>query len=369
MVAIIFIIISALAIVFHYIIEYVLNMRQNHAPLYIQTWDGSNEPYHPSVLFFQDGWNGFKYWMVETPYPRNKAPYRDRWECPTIHVSNDGMHWESTSQTISPIDDLTQTEIRNKDYFSDPHLIFKDNAIECFYRYSKRLQDGFQTKILRKISFDGIQWSTRETLIDLESIEADTTVGNMVRSPAIIWDAATKEYRMWYVDNKDPQGSKHLCFSSSKDGFNWEGKQICDLNGYNVNPWHIDVSVIDGLHILTVYDFWGLTLWVGETATKFKYSKTLLTPTQKYGAFYSDGLYRTSLIKDMENFKLYFSAYDHKKTYLGLMQGPDLDHLTIRGEQESMYSLITYIEPYILNWKKRIIALSHLRAKHICNVK
>ncbi len=85
-------------------------------PLKIVTPGNINQPYHPSVLFFENGFEGYKYWMAESPYPiRSILPYRDRWETPCIHFSNDGKKWESIKD--NPIDDLTEEEIKNKYYF------------------------------------------------------------------------------------------------------------------------------------------------------------------------------------------------------------------------------------------------------------
>ena len=81
----------------------------NQKPLEINTFDGSNSPYHPSVLYFENGWNGYKYWMAETPFSPQSKPYEDRNECPSIHVSNDGINW--TEIIKNPIDDLTEKEI------------------------------------------------------------------------------------------------------------------------------------------------------------------------------------------------------------------------------------------------------------------
>ena len=30
---------------------------------------GDNEAYHPKVLYFENGWNGYTYWLSYTPYP------------------------------------------------------------------------------------------------------------------------------------------------------------------------------------------------------------------------------------------------------------------------------------------------------------
>ena len=45
---------------------------------------------------------------------------------------------------------------------------------------------------------------------------------------------------------------------------------------------------------------------------------TILSPSAIIGSFYSDGLYRSCLIHDSENYKLYFSAYNFNKTSIGL---------------------------------------------------
>lgn len=50
-----------------------------------------SQPYHPSVCFFKEGWNGYKYWMAFTPMPKEALPYPDRWENPCLVASMDGI--------------------------------------------------------------------------------------------------------------------------------------------------------------------------------------------------------------------------------------------------------------------------------------
>lgn len=79
----------------------------------------------------------------ETPYPlgedgdwKGLPPYRERWENPCVHVSKDGIHWNDFEDSQNPIDDLDENNIINKDYFSDPHLVFYKDTLECWYRIS-----------------------------------------------------------------------------------------------------------------------------------------------------------------------------------------------------------------------------------------
>ena len=329
-----------------FFLEYILFSRYNQKPLNIKTFEGSSDqPYHPSVLFFKEGWNGYKYWMVETPYPIGALPYRDRWECPTIHVSNDGVNWNSPSDPLRPIDDLEEKEIEEKDFFSDPHLVYREGRIECFYRFSKKIETGYHTYLLRKTSEDGLSWSNRETLLDFMSEESLSSVGDMVRSPAIIYENG--EYVMWYVDTLDPNGNKNVCLSTSQDGYHWSSRKRCSLIGKGINPWHIDVAKIGNQYILTIYDFRDITIWQGEEKNIFNYKKTLLSPSYLLGCFYSEGLYRTSLIKDNNGLKLYFSAFDREKTYIGLMEGNNVDNLKIADYSGKRVKLSQFLPSFL----------------------
>lgn len=333
-----------------FLIDYILQYRRflpyNQTPLLIETPDGTAQPYHPSVMYFPEGWNGYTYWMAETPYPLGKngsweglAPYRERWENPCIHASNDGIHWITPSGLENPIDNLSPEEIAAKDYYSDPHLVLNHDTLECWYRISNHKQEEAKVSILRKYSTDGIHWSPREVLIDLKDSSVLSTTGPMIISPAII--RKDQNYHMWYVDSDQKQ--RKLYYSISSDGRKWNKKIQCQLSNTNVIPWHIDVQYIDSLYHLIVYDWKNLTLWKSEDGLHFKYIKPILNPAPLVGAFYSSGLYRSALLKDHDEFKLYFSAFD-KKTQLGLMRGPSPEELTIyavTGKQKNIGSFFT----------------------------
>lgn len=232
----------------------------NQSPLLIETFDGSNCPYHPSVLYFSESWNGYRYWMVETPFSPSSKPYRDRWECPAIHVSQDGINWISVAN--NPIDDLSTDEIENLDYFSDPHLVMKNGVLECWYRVTRRRSDvNFRSdvRLLRKTSFDGKTWSTREELVRFA--EDSSPLGNMLVSPAVIY--IDGYYHMWYVDSEDHSGvpeSRRIVHAFSSDGYKWESVEMCALQGPEVLPWHIDVTLINDVYWLVVFDYKSLTL-------------------------------------------------------------------------------------------------------------
>ena len=346
------IIVAFVIILLEFLAEFLYFNKVNQSPLLLETIDGTGQAYHPSVLFFNEPWHGYRYWMAETPYPINIPPYRDRWECPSIHVSNDGYNWTLPNGLSNPIDDLLPLEIKNKDFFSDPHLVYKEGHLECFYRYSKATEEGYHTFLVRKISEDGINWQKREQLLDFCDTVCDNTVGDMVRSPAVIWQDF--RYKMWFVDNVNPKGTKHVCYSESIDGQHWSERQVCFLEGDTINPWHLDLNYLDGVYLLTIYDFHNLTLWKSYDGVSFVYLKQVLSPSGVYGSFYSDGLYRSSIIKDMAGYKLYFSAFDDSRTYIGLMEGTDLDTLSVSSVNGPYKSLIDFFKPFAMIWKVRL---------------
>lgn len=331
----------------------------NQKPLEIKTFDGSNSPYHPSVLYFKNGWNGYKYWMAETPFSPQCKPYEDRNECPSIHVSNNGIDW--TEITINPIDDLNEQEVKELDFFSDPHLIYVDGKMECWYRFTHRngnasYYDNLQ--LVRKTSDNGTTWSDRDVLVNLSTVEG-RELGNMVVSPAILYNNGV--YRMWYVDSES-RITRNVAYSESTNGYNWSEKKICSLNGKKNIPWHIDVNIIEGKYILLSYDFNTITLWGSEDGTNFSFIKEILKPSV-FGSFYGYTLYRACIIKD-DKYKIYFSGNDSLRTYIGLLQGDDINNLNIvsKGKHLNFLKLIEY--QYRLKRRSIIFIIKRLLKKN-----
>ena len=94
------------------------------------------------------------------------------------------------------------------------------------------------------------------------------------------------------------------------------------------SAWHIDVQRIDSIYYMVIYDFRNLTLWSSRDGLFFEKRRLLLAPSPKLGSFYAGGLYRSALLRDDKECKLYFSAFD-KKTAVGLMRGNCPDSLKI----------------------------------------
>ena len=145
---------------------------------------GNNEVVHPSVIYAEQAWNGYHWWMVITPYPAadNKK------ENPSIFVSLNGTDWIEPSGLTNPV----IPEPPSTDFNSDPQLFFGSNNSVLYMIY--RLQGGGLTKFFITKSSDGINWST--------PFETHSTTFTSERniSPSVNWDASTNEWVIHAID-------------------------------------------------------------------------------------------------------------------------------------------------------------------------
>src|SRR5699024_10772255 len=79
----------------------------------VNQW-ATHQSTHPSVHQFEEEWNGYKYWMVHTPYPYEN----EKRENPCVAVSNNGIKWEEPSGVVNPLaEPVTETG-----HLSDGHI-------------------------------------------------------------------------------------------------------------------------------------------------------------------------------------------------------------------------------------------------------
>ena len=162
------------------------------SPLNLETYDGGNEGLHPSCLYFNEGWNGDKFWFVFTPY----KGMNDAIENPCIYVSQDGENFESL-EGANPLDDIMLP--KEQEYNSDPELGYNSDLkrIECWWRRVQRdkypADDGKNREIIyRRFTYNGRTWSEKEVMLDLKNPFDET---RLCISPALIYEDGI--YRMW----------------------------------------------------------------------------------------------------------------------------------------------------------------------------
>ena len=326
------------------------------SPLYIKTFDGLKSPYHPSVQYFKYGWNGWKYWMAETPFSTRSKPYWDRNECPSIHVSQDGVIWTEPEGLENPIIDLKKENIVELDYFSDPHLVYlqKKNRLELWFRLTEcsGIKSNTNNVSLRKMSSpDGIHWGIDQIISKLKYNQNNKGLGKTVVSPAVLHDGTC--YRIWYVDVECPNEvvQRGVSFSISYNGITWNDRKSIIFNKA-INPWHIDVQCIDDRYYMLIYDLHDLTLWESVDGINFKYKCIVYKPTGRMGSCFRR-LYRSCLVKDANGYKIYFSGWDMIDTHIGLLMGESLDNM----EQviTNVFSFSDFLKHYMRYQLKRIL--------------
>ena len=329
--------------------EFVIYLITEKGSLDIRTPDGSDEPLHPSVCYIDnDGWNGYNYWMAFTPYPIKSKIYRDRFECPCVVVSNDGLKWKYLNGK-EYIDDLTNNQIAEMDYFSDPELVFVNNinTLHCYYRLSvggNGLQDKTVT-VYRKSTRDGVNWTERQIITFCFDIVKDSN--EPVISPAIVFDGT--KYYLWFVSDKK------VFRMSSDDGVCWYSDVECLLHGEKIIPWHISIILINNEYILTIYDMTErITIWKSEDGTNFTFCVTSLLHSKRMYSYYRATLYRASVVFD-GNYKLYFSAGNTRRNSIGLMSDSSIKNLKVKYIPFGIYRIRDFkegwLEKYLIPYK------------------
>lgn len=261
--------------------------------------------------------------MAQTPYPPfEMKPYRDRFELPCIHFSDDGIKWEPIPS--NPVDDLTPDDMGAHNYFSDPHLVLVDGKLELYYRYTC-LKDkqliGNKTLLIKRVSSDGFHWPEKTVIADLRKQEDVEIWGDQIISQAVVMREG--KYRCYYVDRSSYLSGRQILFTESKDGENWLKNQRVELDDSGVDPWHIDVQYYDDKYQMIVYDMDKLIWYESEDGIRFHCVSEVLRPSRESTSFYRDGLYRACSVKYDAGIRVYFSAKRKDRTYLGLLRTED----------------------------------------------
>ena len=293
-------------------------------PLSITTYEGGgNQPTHPKVLYFPDGWNGHKYWMAYTPYPGNN----NQEENPCITYSDDGIHW-SEEGISNPI---ARTEY-DSCWYSDVHLVYipETGTMELWVRWcSPNGDDGKEPGwegVYRWKSKDGVNWTDKEYLYHT----VDTEFASML-SPVVIYDEG--KYKIWICHQRDC-----LRYFESDDGTDWRFVRDISVNLTplgNYQLWHFDMIKTDkGYEFVGCYQFNGefdqnnyIAYSWSEDNIHFEPAVCILANGEK-GSFDDLELYRPSLVQVGNKYRLYYGAQkDIRIWHIGMTEAPDMQSL------------------------------------------
>lgn len=280
---------------------------------------GDNEAYHPKVLSFKEKWNGYRYWMSYTPYPKSD----DSKENPCIAVSNDLINWKEPKGFKNPLD--TPNDVRPQlRYNSDSHIVYNNvlNRMECYWRYVDDVKD--EAILFRRCTYDGINWSEREVAAIAKNRKSDR---NDYVSPAILFE--DNMYKMWYIKNKN-----RIIYATSKDGLHWQDSKEIKLSyEENVKTWHLDIIHTEkGYEMITVaYKNWkqhnGMNLYYASSqdGVEWNTAKVILKPTVDTKCWDNKGIYRSSFIYEDGIYYLFYGGTSENLNHgIGLMYGKDI---------------------------------------------
>jgi hypothetical protein len=147
---------------------------------------------HPSVVFSESGWNGYRYWMAYTPYPASDPEF----ENPCVAASNDGASWVAIGpQPIIPSPPGTA-------YNSDTELAFDPATGRLVMLFRDNGVPGATDMRLRVMtSADGLTWT------DPVTIYSGTNVGGAastdILSPSLVWNSTAARWEIYGINGKD----------------------------------------------------------------------------------------------------------------------------------------------------------------------
>lgn len=305
-----------------FIIAYglIFNCESKTYKLEIISSYGDNEAYHPKVITFDKKWNGYKYWMSYTPYPRGNSGY----ENPHIAVSNDLVNWYAPNGENKSLDEV-KNKYKKKRYNSDAHIVYnKDkDIIICYWRYVDDTNES--VTIFKRETKDGVTWTDKEKVLYSKNRHKKDYV-----SPAIIYDEGI--YKMWYVNVCNT-----ITYAESTDGSKWTDKnKISFKYPSKLDTWHLDVIKTDkGYEMITVaYDKWHnhnrMDLYYTYSTDEVNFGGAIKIFEPERGTLNWDnsGIYRSSMIYLDGMYYLYYGAVGvTAERGIGFAYGKDITDL------------------------------------------
>lgn len=199
---------------------------------------------HPSVLFFENGWRGYRYWMAYTPYPGSDPEY----ENPCVCASNDAVTW--TAIGAQPL----VASPPSTDYNSDTDIAYDaaNNRLAMVFRGTV----GGNTRLYIMVSTDGITWTAPVQVY--ASVNNGTSTSTDIASPSLIWNATTSKWELIGHNIKDTGSAWALVkITSSSLLSGWDAVfttlTLTPLSGRKF--WHSQIRRLsDGAYVALLQD-------------------------------------------------------------------------------------------------------------------
>lgn len=197
----------------------------------LTTYDGSNETIHPSVIDCGADWNGYRYWMANTPYPLANSDL----ENPSIWASADGATWVVPTGVTNPI---IAKPIGG--YNSDADLYFENGTLYMIYK--EGVSGTYRIKLVS--STDGVNWSAPKIILPLLTGESQDI------SPTLIKIGTT--YYLYYVCQKtNGQFDVRRASCLTIDGTYSNAQTISAPTETGLIWWHMHIIQYNGAYYIS----------------------------------------------------------------------------------------------------------------------
>lgn len=293
--------------------------------LRIENYLGNYENIHPKVLYFEDGWNGYEYWMAYTPYPLGKVNA----ENPCIAVSHDGLSWTIPSGMSNPL-----ALAPEEGYNSDTHLVYnpKTNLLECWWREFNSPNE--YDAICRRVSSNGVEWDEMEVILPFNKNQT-------ARLSPTVW-IENDIYRMIFSDG---QKLYEIHSYLSSDNPDWSSPTLVPINLDKLRAWHQDLIVNEEGNLEMVVNLIApggtnntTDLYYVEVKGDLSQASepvVILKKGEGETDFDHRSIYRSSIVKTGDEYRLYYSCIDQGwHRYMSLMRGPSIFEMKGLKEDE-----------------------------------
>jgi hypothetical protein len=272
----------------------------------------SQEYVHPSVVDFGvGGWNGYRYWMANTPYCETNFIY----ENPCILASNDNSTWVEPAGITNPV---VPRPINGSSYNSDCELVYNDETNELWMYWVITM-----TTMKAAKSSDGVTWTNLDGgALTYGDNGTTITLSGTRTSPAVV-KLGTSSWVMYATDTGGSGPWNKLFRYTSANGRTWSNETLCmipaPLSGAGL--WHMDVVYSPTLekYILMTSDSHrgathrGGSFWMGESENGLVWDVSPIpVMARKTTGWDSKILYRPSILYDSatDKMRVWYSAQD-----------------------------------------------------------
>ena len=249
----------------------------------IDTYDGSDQLTHPSVVYSADGWNGYNYLMAFTPYPGGN----DTYENPSMVYSNDKVTWVKLAGQPDPI--ISYNGVYHN---ADTHIVLNGSTLYLFYRTGTAAADAW---INYTTTTDGVTWTTpiQTNLLD-------------INSPSFYYNGTG-----WEAWGHPNAGTYNLTHYYSTNLTHWLSGTTTDINMGAKTTWHSEVKYYDGQFqaMLVPTDYTGLYFYNSSNGVNWTASELNPILTSAPGRW-DQQLYKSSFIDNEDGtFDIWYTGW------------------------------------------------------------